>query len=129
MEFATHFSIVARCKKFNKNFESDPVTEDITLKFNQLTAASILFKFGPDAFALEDYKVLLKYNNKHNLACITLHKDDYMYIISNHNQVLNDIHDGYIRLIVMDKLNDIMGFDFKAAVDVINPAEDEFGEE
>ena len=96
--------------------------------FNEVTAASILFKFGPDAFALGQYKVLLKYNEKHNLTCITLHKDDDMYIISNHNQVLNDIHDGYIRLKVMDKLNDIMSFDFKAALDIMDPPVDEFEE-
>ena len=51
-----------------------------------------------------------------------------MYIISNHNQVLNHIHDGYIRLKVMDKLNDIMSFDFKAALDIMDPPVDEFEE-
>ena len=128
MEFNTTFSIVARCKKFNKSEAGEPITEDIVLMFNEVAAASILFKFGPDAFAFGQYKVLLKYNEKHNLTCITLHKDDDMYIISNHNQVLNDIHDGYIRLKVMDKLNDIMSFDFKAALDIIDPPVDEFEE-
>lgn len=129
MKLETYFSITARCKKIKKDHPEPELTSevvDIELRFNELTAASLLFKFGPDAFKLNEYKCICKYNEGHNLNGLVLADDECYYIVTNFNQVLNDTHNGYIRLKVMDKVVDILEFDFKAGLDFQNPVEDEF---
>jgi hypothetical protein len=57
------------------------------------------------------------FDETHKLKNIILYKDDYVYIITNLVQTLSKIHEGYFRLISMNKINDIMEFDFNIPED------------
>ena len=97
---------------------SDKV-EKVDLKFNltETQAAHFLFKFFPGYFRLEDYQVGMMFDESHKLKNIVLYLDDYVYIVTNMVQVLSEIHEGYFRLISMNKINDIMEFDFNIPED------------
>ena len=125
MEFT--FSVIARCKVFEPDNKDQFDIRDITLPFNEATAASFLFKFGPDCFKIEDYKCQLKYNNAHVICgLILVDREGYTYVCTNFKQILQDIHNGYIRICTFNKINQIMEFDFEAGIDLQNPVEDEF---
>ena len=127
MEFNTTFSVIARCKKFRKDLENPELfeTEDITLTFNSDTAGCMLFRFAPEFFKLNEYNCGIKYSDTHELIGISLVDDDYIYIVKNSNQIFQQVHDGYIRLNLIDKIMDVMDFDFKAGLDIISPPEEE----
>lgn len=125
MKFNFTFSVIARCQIFDDN--ENIGEEDIELMFNEVLAASFLFKFGPDAFKIGDYKLQMKYNSNHNITDMVLKdQEGKIYICTNFKQVLADVHDGYLRIKTFDKIVDIMEFDFKAGIDLQNPIEDEF---
>lgn len=128
MEFNTTFSVIARCKKFRKDLKNTELfeTEDITLTFNSETAGCMLFRFvNQEFFKLNEFNCSIKYNDNHKVLGVSLVDDNYIYIIKNLNQIFQQIHDGYIRLNLIDKLIDIMEFDFKAGLDIISPPEEE----
>lgn len=129
MKMETYFSVIARCKTYEKDKEEPDLTafkEDIELKFNEITAASFLFKFGPDSFKLNEYKAICKYNEKNNLVGLCLIDDKYFRIVTNFAQIRNDIHEGYLRLKCLEKISDLLEFDFKAGIDIQNPVDEEF---
>ena len=79
---------------------------------------------------IDDYKVILKNNMTGNFECIALFKDEYTYIVLNENQVIDDVIKGYNYLVAMDKVTDILDFDFNAALEFQqndDEVEDEFG--
>lgn len=122
------FSVIARCKKIakgsNDGFE---VKEDIALNFDTEKAEAFLFRFN-NGMMLDNYKVLFRTNYDGKFEGVALFQDEYIYIITNLNQVINDIIKGYKYLIIADKMNDILSYDFNAALD-FSEVEDEFGEE
>jgi hypothetical protein len=92
--------------------------EKVNLEFelDEKLASNFLFKFTPSIFKLEDYNVMFKYNNS-KLQYIILTKDNFIYIANDTLKLLSDIHEGYFRLITMNKINDIMEFDFNIPED------------
>lgn len=85
---------------------------DITLKLSAKQAACFLFRFYTSMFKIDNYNIAMRYDEYHKLRNIIFIKDDYIYIVYNMNQVLVDIHEGYFRLLAMDKFNSILEFDF-----------------
>ncbi len=117
------FTVIARCKKFDRNrSESDFVDEkeDIELSFDLEKAARFLFRFYSHAFNIGEYKILFKTSENGELQGISLFQGDYIYLVLNTNQVINDVLKGYNYLITMNKVVDIMEFDFDAAIDNSN---------
>lgn len=103
---------------------------DIILELDEKTAGCFLFKFYPSFFKIEDYNVAIRYDELHNkMANIILIKDDFVYIVYNANQVLSEIHEGYFRLIAMNKFNSILEFDFNLEEDYDEIHEEFEGEE
>lgn len=129
MKLDTTFTVLARCSVFEMdNPDKETYKEDIELKFNMETAEMFLFRWNPSSFLLDGYKVAVKYNNLSNLQSIFLFKDNKGYIIKNLAQVINDVLTGYLQIRTLDKISDIMTFDFKAGIDIqeSEDVEDEF---
>lgn len=126
------FSVIARCKKFESGVDITPDIQnekvDIELHFDMERAMRFLFRFFEPGLMIDDYKVILKNNITGKFECIALFKDDYTYLVLNENQVINDVIKGYNYLVTMNKVVDIMEFDFEAALDLNDnkEVEDEF---
>ena len=127
------FSVIARCKKFETGVDITPNTPsekvDVELHFDMERAMRFLFRFFEPGLMIDDYKVILKNNMTGNFECIALFKDEYTYIVLNENQVINDVIKGYNYLVTMNKVTDILEFDFNAALEFQqnnNEVEDEF---
>lgn len=129
MNISFGFSITARCKKFEKDSIGGDMFEklDIDLHFNIETAERFLFRFYDPILLIDDYKLAFKYNNKNELIGITLYQDDYIYIVTNPNQIIVDIIEGYFKLKSLDKFTDILDYDFRTEID-LKDVEDEYGE-
>jgi len=123
------FSVIARCKKFEKDAIGRDMFEklDIDLHFNIEQAERFLFRFYDPILLIDDYKLAFKYNNKNELIGITLYQDDYIYIVTNPNQIIVDIIEGYFKLKSLDKFTDILDYDFRTEID-LKDVEDEYGE-
>lgn len=129
MKFNFNFTVTARCTKIENRIttennysttESIPEKIDIDLSFNEEDCENLLFKMTSYNFILNGYKVLFKFGNMMNFQCIILCKDKDSYIVTNSNQLINDVLEGYIRLRSMQKISDIMEFDFNTALDFSN---------
>ena len=115
------FSVIARCKKFETGIYITPNTPsekvDVELHFDMERAMRFLFRFFEPGLMIDDYKVILKNNMTGKFECIALFKDEYTYIVLNENQVINDVIKGYNYLVTMNKVTDILDFDFNAALE------------
>ena len=133
MKMNFSFSVIARCKKFETgvNITPDMQSEkvDVELHFDMERAMRFLFRFFEPGLMIDDYKVILKNNISGKFEYIALFKDEYTYLVLNENQVINDVIKGYNYLVTMDKVTDILDFDFNAALEFQqnnNEVEDEF---
>lgn len=128
MEINSTFKVIARCKQVKRDNDAPDLYADyidIELEFNINIARALLFKFTGDFVKIGDYDCGIKYNDVHELIGIVLIDNDYFYVVKNHQQIFNQVHDGYIRLCMIDKLVDILEFDFKAGLDFLDPPEEE----
>ena len=118
MKFNTTFNVLARRNKYDKdNKDSKPEKVDLTLKINDVSASYFLFKFTPYAFTLKDYKVIIKVEDI-SKPIITLFKDNYIYIVSNPQEVFSEIALGYYNLRTMNKINSLLSIDFETMNEV-----------
>lgn len=138
MEFNNTISVTASIDRFPKqdasiNYEGiiqDKIyKEDINFEFNKIEASNFLFKFSPYIFKYKQYQVIFKYNEKGKLSSIILTDDDYIYIITNIIQFLTELHEGYFRLLTMEKVNSILEFDFNTEFIESDEIKDEFVDE
>ena len=127
------FSVIARCKRFEAGVDITPNTPsekvDVELHFDMEKAMRFLFRFFEPGLMIDDYKVILKNNMTGKFEYIALFKDEYTYIVLNENQVINDVIKGYNYLVAMNKVTDILDFDFNAALEFQqndDEVEDEF---
>ena len=127
------FSVIARCKRFEAGVDITPNTPsekvDVELHFDMERAMRFLFRFFEPGLMIDDYKVILKNNMTGKFEYIALFKDEYTYIVLNENQVINDVIKGYNYLVTMNKVTDILEFDFNAALEFQqnnDEVEDEF---
>lgn len=127
------FSVIARCKRFEAGVDITPNTPsekvDVELHFDMERAMRFLFRFFEPGLMIDDYKVILKNNMTGKFEYIALFKDEYTYLVLNENQVINDVIKGYNYLVTMNKVTDILDFDFNAALEFQqnnNEVEDEF---
>lgn len=126
MKLKSTFSVTFRVNKIPKSDSSvvpagtikDKIEKiDLEFELDEQMAGNFLFKFSPSMFELEDYKVGIRYDQYFKMINIILTKDDDVYIVTNMIELLSKIHEGYFRLIAMQKLNDIMEFDFNIEED------------
>lgn len=138
MEFKNIISITVSIDRFPKentsiNYEGtiqDKIyKEDINFEFNKIEASNFLFKFSPSIFKYKQYQVIFKYNEKGKLSSIILTDENYIYVITNLTHFLTELHEGYFRLLTMEKVNSILEFDFSTEFIESDEIEDEFVDE
>lgn len=91
---------------------------------------NILMRFNNASFILDEYKASFRYagDNVHDLILI---KDERIFVVTNLNQVFNDAYNALCKILVQEKFNQIVEFDFESMNNYIlnkDEIEDEFGE-
>ena len=71
--------------------------------------------------------MVIKFNNMHELIGLIIidNKNNKSYIVKNLSQLLYNVLDGYKRLVIIDKVSDVMEFDFQAGIDLQTEMEEE----
>ena len=133
MMFNVSFEAVANCIVYDTSREDGTpisVNTEIKLEIFKSDAENILYRFSPGQFSINDYKVIMKTDTFGNLKAITLIKDtfekQYLYVVNNTNTFLSNIHQGYIRILLMEKVSDIMEYDFETSLQDRDGIIDEF---
>ena len=126
MKMNTTFTVIARGVDI---YNAEALHEDIELTFNRRSCEKLLLRFVPcNCFLLNNqYKMVIKFNNMHELIGLIIidNENNKSYIVKNLSQLLYDVLDGYKRLVIMDKVSDIMEFDFKAGIELQTETEEE----
>ena len=126
MKMNTTFTVIARGVDM---YNTEALHEDIELTFDRSSCEKLLLRFVPcNCFLLNNqYKMVIKFNNMHELIGLIIidNENNKSYIVKNLSQLLYDVLDGYKRLVIMDKVSDIMEFDFKAGIDLQTEMEEE----
>jgi len=126
MQINSTFKVIFKVNKFPKGDASivqegtiQDKIEKLELEFDldEKMAGNFLFKFSPSMFEMGEYKVGIRFDQFFKMINIILTKDDNVYIVTNMVELLSKIHEGYFRIISMQKLNDIMEFDFNLQED------------
>lgn len=87
----------------------------IDLKLSKDDAANFIFRFGSNAFDIQDYHVVMKYNEVNELFGIALiNKDNDIFVVVNTNSFLAQVTEGYVRARTTEKITAMMEFDFEA---------------
>ena len=109
MKINMTFNVSAICKVYSKS-DTDKAADNKTLNIDMdaHTAINFLFKFAPYGFNMGEFKVLIVHDGYNNLQGISFHRDDDLYIVTNVNQFLSDILEGYERIIMMERLSNIV---------------------
>jgi len=110
------FTVTARLVPMN----TDEDKFDIELEFDQSRTEAFLFRFSTAELLFDDYIIMFKYDESFRVNAIyARHKEhrDKLYLVTNSNQVVNDVIRGYNYLISMDRMADLLEFDFKKAID------------
>ena len=99
--------LVAHCKRYEADAaslgEGENVTLDLELK--EMDLCRFLFKFMPSIFQLGAYKVAYSdINGKPNYA---FYKDEDVYVVVNPQQFISELINGYERLRVSARLQNI----------------------
>ena len=110
------FTVTARLVVMN-NIAEKLETTDIELEFDITRAETFLFRFNNGELLIDEYVILFRYDESGRIKGIYAKKDKDLYLISNSNQLVEEVIKGYQYLINMDKLSDILEFDFKKAID------------
>ena len=127
------FQCLVRCNVYE--IENDgkyaSYKEDIELTLNMDQAAKILFRFEDYHIMIGDFKLRMYTDkNKNTTLTYSLFKRDemgkvYEYLITNTNQFISNVHEGYFRLLAMNKFSSILEFNFENELDP-DEVEDEF---
>lgn len=110
------FTVTARLVAMN-NIAEKLDTTDIELEFDITRAETFLFRFNNGELLIDEYVILFRYDESGRIKGIYAKKDKDLYLITNSNQLVEEVIKGYQYLINMDKLSDILEFDFKKAID------------
>lgn len=121
MKMNMKFTVVARCRVYE---DDKSYTEDLEFTLDKNQAAMFLFRFCQNPFAIGEYKIMLKENNGTLNAITFTDNERKRYIVTNMNQFISNIHEGYFRILAMDKISSIIEFDFDQTYN--EDIEDEF---
>ena len=119
MEMNLGFSVIANCVTLCAD-PKDEIKKESKLDFDIQHARMFATKLGPDCFHLEDLtevKFCRKATDPNYLAIILVPLDDDSYIVKNPHQLILDVLEGYIKLTTLEKIGDIIDFDFEAGLD------------
>lgn len=126
MKINSTFKVLFKVNKYQKTDNSikqegtlQDKVEKLELEFelDEKMAGNFLFKFTPSVFTINGYVIGIKYDEHNRLKNIILTKEDNVYLVTDIIKLLSDIHEGYFRILTMNKINDIMEFDFNLEED------------
>lgn len=116
MKLDLSFTVVARCSlTFKENGDVDTSDKDITLKFTMDSAENFLSRFSTMYIDLDDNIRIMFMNNTNGLSVrgILVMKDGESYLVKNHEQIIRDVREGFLKLHTLDKISTILDFDFE----------------
>lgn len=119
MKMNLGFTVIANCVTLNAD-SKDEINKEIELNFDIQRARMFATKLSPDSFHLEDLtevRFCRKATDPNYLAILLVVPDDDTYIVKNPHQLILDVLEGYIKLITLEKIGDIIDFDFEAGLD------------
>ena len=120
-----NFSFTVTARLASMSSEEDKF--DVDLEFDLSRAEAFLFRFYRAELLIDDYVILFKYDDSNRVNAIYARDKDHkdaIYLIANSNQLVADVIRGYNYLISMDKIADVLEYDFKTALDM-SQVEDE----
>ena len=126
MKFRNTFEVEVLARAFEVDElgqEGKPIIMKLELDMDD--ADNFINRFAGPAFQFGDYKVLYKFDNENRPVMITMFKDEKIYIIQSANQFINEVMRGYRTLSAIDAIIDITTFDFKAAISLQEPDEED----
>ena len=128
MDLNIDINVIARCRVFMNGSAENEYKEDVELTFNANSAEKFLFRFYEPTLTVDGFKLMFKYNNRGTVEGIILYKENSTYIVTNPNQLINEVLKGYYQIKSLYTISDIMSFDFEAANLLRNEqiAEEEF---
>ena len=114
MKFEMNFIVTMSCNHYEGDNTSSFSKETLEISLTEKDAKWFLFNFTPNVFKLKDYVVFLRFDQSQVLQSIVLreHESGDMYVVTNLNQVISQIHEGYLRSKISNKVLQIMEFDF-----------------
>lgn len=112
MKLSIKFEAVAICNIYENEEGGELIERNaiVSLYLNDITAGHFLFRFGENAFEVDDYKIALFYNDN-QFKGITLFKDNCIYIVKNINSFMSQVLTGFIKSRAMEKLSNIMEYE------------------
>lgn len=127
----TYFTVTAKCGYNVEEYHEEKRTvnqkiehKEFQLKLTSEDAEKILFKFSPMKFKISGgYVIQYIYFVDEFKAMFIIHEGK-AYIVTNHEQLIRDVHEGYMKLYSMKKFTDMLDFDFAEAVSL---AKDDLG--
>ena len=128
MDLNIETTVIARCRVFMDGNADNEYKEDVELTFNADSAEKFLFRFYEPTLTVDGFKLMFKYNNRGKVEGIILYKENSTYIVTNPNQLINEVAKSYYQIRSLYTISDIMSFDFEAAnlLQDQKVAEDEF---
>ena len=120
MTFNNSFRVNLICDVFNTDTDEKVECKSIFLNLDIETAKKILYRYEDPAFVINGYKFLYKFDSAMNKPMlITLFKDNFMYVVTNANEFVNEVMEGFETLIILNHLVETRTFDYSAAVDLL----------
>ena len=127
MVITTKFKVTARCNVYEKDMnavgnssynEEDFRKIDFTIALDEEKARNFIFRCGERYFTVGEYRVAIRENGNHMPVIQMVNsKDNTMLIIMNTEQFMNQVLEGYTRLVALHKINSMFEFDFDTAIE------------
>lgn len=119
MKMNLGFTVIANCSvAIDEIGQINHEKKEIELSFDIESAQKFIMRIGPDIFDLND-KIKIRFLRKDDVisTLLLIVKDDCSYIVTNHEQLLRDVHEGYLKIQALDKISTILDFDFEAGLE------------
>lgn len=113
MKFEMTFSTIANCKVYDIETGESKGKANINLVLREEDCISFLFRFAKPVFKIGDFNVILRFDSLSVLNGIIFRNDECDFVVTNFNQLLSSIHEGYIRCRTTSRIVDLLEKDDK----------------
>lgn len=112
MNLNISFQVSFNCDHYKIAEQKELIEKDvkIILDLDKETASNFIFRSGSSNFTIGNYRIILKFATYVNFILITDNSDTY--IVTNIDEVLSNITEGYTRILTLDKISNLLEFDF-----------------
>lgn len=111
MKIESGFSVIASVTSVDDEKEKNIYK----IHFSLEDAEKFLFRTSGAILEIDNMKILFKYDIPNMcVGAVFLLDSGRKWLITNHKQIFNDVKEGYIKLLALEKIGDIIDFDFGA---------------